>query len=46
MNEIVTQIDQSYYEGYHDFLNIKIDGIFLDESLEAYYPGEMIDLKG
>ncbi|RYY37310.1 MAG: hypothetical protein EOP46_03175 [Sphingobacteriaceae bacterium] len=41
MNEIATQIDKSDYEGYYDFLNIKIDGEFLDELLELKYPGEM-----
>jgi hypothetical protein len=41
MNEISTQIDKSDYENYHDFLNLKIDGEFLDELLESKYPGEM-----
>jgi hypothetical protein len=41
MNEITTQIDKSDYEEYYDFLNIKIDGEFLDELLESKYPGEM-----
>ncbi|WPV02352.1 hypothetical protein SNE26_11245 [Mucilaginibacter sp. cycad4] len=41
MNEITTQIDKSDYEGYFDFLNIKIDDEFLDELLDLKYPGEM-----
>ena len=41
MNQIIAEIDQSDYEGYSDFLNIKIDCEWLDEKLESLYPGEM-----
>ncbi|MCR8556750.1 hypothetical protein KXD93_03820 [Mucilaginibacter sp. BJC16-A38] len=41
MNTIEAQIDKSNYEIYDDFLNIKIDGEWLDEKLDQFYPGEM-----
>ncbi|NCD70186.1 hypothetical protein [Mucilaginibacter agri] len=40
MNHIVAQIDESDYQIYSDFLNISLDGQFLDEYLEVLYPGE------
>jgi hypothetical protein len=41
MNMIQAEFDKSDYEIYDDFLNIKIDGEWLDEKLEESYPGEM-----
>lgn len=41
MNTIEAHVDKSDYEVYGDFLNIKIDGEWLDEKLEQLYPGEM-----
>ena len=41
MNHIQAEIDKSDYGIYNDFLNIKIDGEWLDEILETFYPGEM-----
>lgn len=41
MNSIKTILDQSDYEIYDDFYNIKIDGEFLDEVLHQAYPNRM-----
>jgi len=41
MNIIEAKLDKSDYEIYDDFLNIKIDGEWLDEKLGQLYPDEM-----
>jgi len=46
MNEIVAQVDKSDYEIYDDYLNFKVDGVFLDEMLEALYPEADEKYKG
>lgn len=38
MNTIRVKVDQSDYEIYDDFLNIEIDGFWLDEKLDSLYP--------
>ncbi|HEK18937.1 hypothetical protein [Mucilaginibacter sp.] len=38
MNSISSRLDKSDYDIYDDFLNITIDGEFLDEMLDRYYP--------
>ena len=44
MNKIEATWDKSDYEIYDDFLNIKIDGTFIDELVDKSYPG--YDYKG
>ncbi|WP_339810616.1 hypothetical protein [uncultured Imperialibacter sp.] len=44
MNKIEAAIDKSDYEIYNDFLNIKVDGHFLDEFLDDRRAG--YELKG
>jgi hypothetical protein len=41
MNIIKAKIDKSDYEIYDDFLNIEIDGYWLDEKLDELYPNNM-----
>ena len=38
MNTIKAKIDKSDYEIYDDFLNVEIDGYWLDEKLDQLYP--------
>ncbi len=40
MNKIESILDKSDYEIYDDFLNFRIDNIWLDEHLERLYPNE------
>lgn len=42
MNQIKAKIDKSDYEGYADFLNIQIDGDWLDEYLDHISPNRNI----
>ena len=44
MNKIEATWDKSDYEIYDDFLNIKVDGTFIDELVDNSYPGN--DYKG
>ena len=39
MNSIKGVLDKSEYEGFRDFLNLLIDGSWLDETLDQQYPG-------
>ena len=41
MNRIKAKVDKSDYEIYDDFLNIEIDGYWLDEKLDELYPNNM-----
>ncbi|MGV3587462.1 MAG: hypothetical protein ACO1OF_10690 [Adhaeribacter sp.] len=41
MNSIKAIVDQSDYEIYDNFLNIQIDGYWLDEKLDELYPDNM-----
>ncbi|MEZ5044997.1 MAG: hypothetical protein R2828_34185 [Saprospiraceae bacterium] len=41
MNSIKAKVDKSNYEIYGDFLNIEIDGYWLDEKLDEFYPNNM-----
>lgn len=41
MNSIKGILDKSDYEIYDDFLNFQVDGYWLDEKLEEFYPGNM-----
>ena len=41
MNTIQANIDKSDYDIYDDFMNIKIDGKWIDEHLDSIYPGNM-----
>lgn len=40
MNKIKGQFDKSDYEIYDDFINFRIDDHWLDEQMEALYPGQ------
>jgi hypothetical protein len=41
MNKIEGLLDKSDYAGYWDFINYRIDGYWLDEKLDLYYPDRM-----
>ena len=41
MNTIKAKVDKSDYEIYDDFMNIEIDGYWLDEKLDELYPKRM-----
>ncbi len=40
MNKIKASVDTSDYEDRYNFLNFQIDGFWLDEKLEEFYPGK------
>lgn len=44
MNKIEATWDKSDYDIYDDFLNIKVDGTFIDELIDNLYPDN--DIKG
>ncbi len=41
MNLIEGILDKSDYEGYWDYINFKIDNVWLDEKLDDLYPDKM-----
>ena|SRR6218665_685333 len=42
MNKIQADIDKSDYDNYPDFLNIRIDGDWLDELVDSLYPDKSV----
>lgn len=41
MNLIEGILDHSDYDGYYDYINFKIDNVWLDEKLDELYPNKM-----
>lgn len=41
MNTIEGVLDHSDYKGYWDYINFKIDNVWLDEKLDELYPNKM-----